>query len=60
MDFPGKLWYTKIVSNERKEGEGMPSDREAAEIKKAMAYDLITSLESNHEKKDYTRKRSKS
>ena len=32
----------------------MPSDREAAEIKKAMAYDLITSLESNHEKKDYT------
>ena len=32
----------------------MPSDREAAEIKKAMAYDLIDVLESNVEKKEYT------
>ncbi len=32
----------------------MPTDREAAEIKKAMAYDLIDVIESNPEKKDYT------
>lgn len=32
----------------------MPTDREAAEIKKAMAYDLIDVLESNTEKKEYT------
>ena len=32
----------------------MPSDREAAEIKKAMAYDLILTMETNPEKKNYT------
>ena len=32
----------------------MPADREAAEIKKAMAYDLIDVIESNTEKENYT------
>ncbi len=32
----------------------MPTDREAAEIKKAMAYDLIDTIESNTEKDNYT------
>ena len=33
---------------------GMPTDREYAEIKKAMAYDLINTIESNPDKKEYT------
>ena len=32
----------------------MPTDREAAEIKKAMAYDLIDVIESNTDKKEYS------
>lgn len=32
----------------------MPADREAVEIKKAMAYDLIDVIESNREKTGYT------
>ncbi len=32
----------------------MPSDRESAEIKKSMAYDLIDTIESNPEKNAYT------
>ena len=32
----------------------MASDRESVEAKKAMAYDLILTVESNHEKKEYT------
>lgn len=32
----------------------MPSDREAAEIKKAMAYDLIEILEAQPEQQTYT------
>ncbi len=32
----------------------MPTDREAEEIKKAMAYDLIDTIESNSEKNNYT------
>ena len=32
----------------------MPSDREAAEIKKAMAYDLIEILEAHPEQQTYT------
>lgn len=32
----------------------MPTDREAAEIKKAMAYDLIDTIESNADKQEYS------
>ena len=32
----------------------MPTDREAAEIKKAMAYDLIDTIETNPNKQTYT------
>lgn len=32
----------------------MPTDRESAEIKKAMAYDLIDVIESNAEKTEYS------
>lgn len=32
----------------------MPSDREALEVKKAMAYDLIDVIESNAEKDQYS------
>lgn len=32
----------------------MPTDREATEIKKAMAYDLIDVIESNGEKQEYS------
>ncbi len=32
----------------------MPSDRESAEIKKAMAYDLLEILESQPEQQTYT------
>ena len=32
----------------------MPTDRESAEIKKSMAYDLITALEENPERETYT------
>ena len=32
----------------------MPSDRESLEIKKAMAYDLITAIEEKPEQETYT------
>ena len=32
----------------------MSSERESVEAKKAMAYDLILTMETNSEKKDYT------
>ena len=32
----------------------MSTDEESAEIKKAMAYDLIDTIESNTDKKEYT------
>ncbi len=32
----------------------LPADREATEIKKAMAYDLIDVIESNEEKQEYS------
>ena len=32
----------------------MPTDREATEIKKAMAYDLIDVIESNAQKQEYS------
>ncbi len=46
--------YAIIEKNQGKGDKTMPTDREAVEIKKAMAYDLIDVIESNSEKTGYT------
>lgn len=52
LDYTLNVWYNDTIK--QKGGYKMPSDRESAEIKKAMAYDLIEILETRPEQQTYT------